>query len=121
MTHSPPILHAVIAASAALAFAATASAAAPPDVVGAVPELRIGQERGADGGAAIARFQIPEPFEVAAADCSGAAAEAAARTGGQVLSVSSREEGGVTVCVVTILVPGQGGERPRKETITLRQ
>lgn len=61
-----------------------------------------------------------ESFEIAAADCSGAAAQAAAQTGGQVLSVSSRQENGQTVCVVTVLVPGTDGGRPRKETVTIR-
>lgn len=59
-------------------------------------------------------------FETAAAGCSGAAAQAAAQTGGQVLSVSSREQGGQTVCVVTLLVPGTEGDRPRKTTVTIR-
>lgn len=58
---------------------------------------------------------------VADADCSAAAAEAAAQTGGQVLSVSSRNDGGRTVCVVTVLVPGEDGQRPRKRTLTLPQ
>lgn len=58
---------------------------------------------------------------MADADCSAAAAEAAAQTGGQVLSVSSRSEGGRTVCVVTVLVPGEDGQRPRKRTLTLPQ
>jgi hypothetical protein len=62
-----------------------------------------------------------EGVRIADADCSAAAAEAAAETGGQVLSVSSREEGGRTVCVVTVLVPGGEGERPRKRTITVPQ
>ncbi|NDV87787.1 hypothetical protein GTW51_13860 [Aurantimonas aggregata] len=61
-----------------------------------------------------------ESFEIVQVDCSGAAAQAAAQTGGQVLSVSSREEGGQTVCVVTVLVPGTDGGRPRKETVTIR-
>ena len=59
-------------------------------------------------------------FETAAASCSGAAEQAAAQTGGQVLSVSSREQGGQTVCVVTLLVPGKEGGRPRKTTVTIR-
>ena len=58
---------------------------------------------------------------VAAADCSGAAAQAAADSGGQVLSVSSRQQDGRTVCVVTVLVPSSDGGRPRKQTITLPQ
>lgn len=62
----------------------------------------------------------PNP-RVAQADCSGAAAQAAAESGGQVLSVQSRQQGGRTVCVVTVLVPGEGGGRPRKRTITIPQ
>jgi len=50
-------------------------------------------------------------------DCSAAAARAVAETGGQLLSV--RASGGV--CVITVLVPGNGNERPRKVTIQVRQ
>ncbi|WP_152045384.1 hypothetical protein [Aureimonas psammosilenae] len=57
----------------------------------------------------------------AAADCAGAAAEAAARTGGRVLSVSSRSDGGRVVCVVTLLVPADQGGRPRKQTVVIPQ
>ncbi|MBP0614759.1 hypothetical protein [Jiella mangrovi] len=56
----------------------------------------------------------------AASDCSGAASRAARQTGGQVLSVSTQNQGGKTVCVVTVLVPGKGDQRPRKQTITIR-
>lgn len=68
-----------------------------------------------------ANAPVREDMRVAQADCSAAAAEAAADSGGQVLSVSSREEGGRTVCVVTVLVPGADGGRPRKQTITIPQ
>ena len=64
---------------------------------------------------------MPAPVLMAAADCSGAAAQAAADSGGQVLSVSSRQKDGKTVCVVTVLVPGSDGGRPRKQTITIEQ
>ncbi|NDW03082.1 hypothetical protein [Jiella pacifica] len=60
------------------------------------------------------------PTRVAAADCSGAASRAARQTGGQVLSVSTQTQGGQTVCVVTVLVPGKGNERPRKQTVTIK-
>lgn len=65
-------------------------------------------------------WRLEEPYRVAAADCSGAARRAASQTGGQVLSVSTRNQGGQTVCVVTVLVPGKGDERPRKRTITIK-
>lgn len=64
---------------------------------------------------------IGQPVLMAAGDCSEAAAQAAADSGGQVLSVSSRQQDGKTVCVVTVLVPGSDGGRPRKRTITLPQ
>ena len=57
---------------------------------------------------------------LAQADCSSAGSKAAAQTGGEVLSVSTRTEGGQTVCVVTVLVPGTDGGRPRKTTVTIR-
>ncbi|KQT88560.1 hypothetical protein ASG48_02070 [Aurantimonas sp. Leaf443] len=59
-------------------------------------------------------------MRLAAADCSGAASQAASQTGGQVLSVSPRQQGGQTVCVVTVLVPGKDGGRPRRQTVTIR-
>ncbi|GGD12561.1 hypothetical protein [Aureimonas glaciei] len=66
---------------------------------------------------------LPEaqPLRMAGGDCSGAAAQAAADSGGQVLSVSSSEQGGRTVCIVTVLIPGEDGGRPRKKTITIPQ
>ncbi|MCQ0989597.1 hypothetical protein [Jiella marina] len=70
--------------------------------------------------AARADLGFDAPFRVAASDCSGAASRAARQTGGQVLSVSTRNQGGQMVCVVTVLVPGKGNERPRKRTITIR-
>ncbi len=51
-----------------------------------------------------------------AADCSGAGAKAQSQTGGQVLSVN----GGGSGCSVTVLVPGEQGGRPRKQTITVQ-
>jgi hypothetical protein len=55
-----------------------------------------------------------------AENCSSAASRAASETGGQVLSVSMRRQGGQTVCVVTVLVPARDGERPRKKTVTIK-
>ena len=74
-----------------------------------------------EGPSGSAAGAVDAPVLMAAADCSGAAAQAAADSGGQVLSVSSRQQNGRTVCVVTVLVPGSDGGRPRKQTITLPQ
>ena len=46
-------------------------------------------------------------------DCRAAAGRALGQTGGQLLS--ARPAGGS--CVVTVLVPGKGNERPRKMTV----
>ncbi|WP_280951167.1 hypothetical protein [Pararhizobium haloflavum] len=61
--------------------------------------------------------QAPEPIiELAQANCSAAAQQVVAQTGGQLLSVSPSGDGN---CNVTVLVPGQGNERPRKVTVTV--
>ncbi|MGF0536748.1 hypothetical protein ACQQ2Q_02055 [Agrobacterium sp. ES01] len=52
-----------------------------------------------------------------AADCSAAASRVVAQTGGQLLS--AKPSGGN--CVVTVLVPGNGNERPRKVTVKVPQ
>jgi len=49
----------------------------------------------------------------AAGDCSSAAAQVVAQTGGELLS--AKPDG--NSCVVTVLVPGNGNARPRKVTV----
>jgi len=60
-------------------------------------------------------------LRLAQGGCSAAAREAAQQSGGQVLSVQSATDGGRTVCIVTVLIPAQDGERPRRRTITIEQ
>ncbi|MBB3949341.1 hypothetical protein [Aureimonas jatrophae] len=60
-------------------------------------------------------------LRVAQGGCSAAAREAAQQSGGQVLSVQTANRGGRTVCVVTVLIPAQDGNRPRRQTITIEQ
>lgn len=98
-----------------LALAVTIGLAAEPALAGLGGEGDRGARSlsvGGHGGEA--------PVRMAAADCSGAASRAARQTGGQVLSVSTQSQGGQTVCVVTVLVPGKGNQRPRKQTITIK-
>ncbi|WP_062113822.1 hypothetical protein [Aureimonas sp. AU40] len=80
---------------------------------------------GVGGVSALAPAASHEPDErpelLAQGGCSSAAAQAAAQTGGQVLSVQISEQGGRTVCVVTVLVPARDGSRPRRQTITIPQ
>ncbi len=54
-----------------------------------------------------------------AADCSGAASQVVSRTGGQLLSATPQNKGGKTVCVITVLVPGNGDARPKKVTVSV--
>lgn len=55
--------------------------------------------------------------EMVQADCNAAAQQVVAETGGQLLSVSPGPNGS---CNVTVLVPGNGNERPRKVTVTVQ-
>jgi hypothetical protein len=54
-----------------------------------------------------------------AADCSAAASRVVSQTGGQLLSATPQQQGGGTVCVITVLVPGHGDERPKKVTVSV--
>lgn len=55
-------------------------------------------------------------IEFAQANCNAAAQQVVSQTGGQLLSVSPGPNGS---CSVTVLVPGQGNERPRKVTVSV--
>jgi hypothetical protein len=55
--------------------------------------------------------------DAVAADCRAAAARVVAEVGGQLLSV--HESGGE--CVIVVLVPGNGSERPRKVTMRVAE
>lgn len=65
--------------------------------------------------------ETPPALLLAAADCSQAAAEVAAQTGGRVLSVRSRNQDGRVVCIVTVIVPSTDGSRPRRQTVAVPQ
>ncbi|QRM54764.1 hypothetical protein [Sinorhizobium sp. BG8] len=56
--------------------------------------------------------QAPDLVTVAG-DCSAAARQVLAETGGELLSAQPKNG----VCVVTVLVPGKGNARPRKVTV----
>ncbi len=108
------LLRTIMALAVTFGLAAEAAAAYEVD-----EGSRAGSSVAAEFGDSASRA-APEPTLVAAADCSSAASRAARQTGGQVLSVSTKNQGGQTVCVVTVLVPGKGNERPRKQTVTIR-
>jgi hypothetical protein len=54
-----------------------------------------------------------------ATDCSAAASKVVNQTGGQLLSASASSSNGQAVCVITVLVPGNGYDRPKKVTVSV--
>lgn len=52
--------------------------------------------------------------KVAAADCYSIGQQIANQQGGTLARASSANRGGRQVCVIVVLVPGKGGERPRR-------
>lgn len=70
--------------------------------------------------ASLAGFSLPAQslgdasVVLAAGDCGAAAARVVAQTGGQLLSAQPSSDGS---CTVTVLIPGQGNERPKKVTV----
>ena len=118
---SRPFIRALRLASLLAAVWASAPAVASVGADGAPLQMSEIFARAADLPAELQPVPSGLPVLMAAADCSEAAAQAAADSGGQVLSVSSRQQDGKTVCVVTVLVPGADGGRPRKQTIVVPQ
>lgn len=57
--------------------------------------------------------------EACADNCAQAARSLAAAQGAEVINVRSVQEGGRTVCVVTLRVPGAGGQPPRVATVRI--
>ena len=55
----------------------------------------------------------------AAADCYGIGQQIAEQNGGQLANVREADQGGQTVCVVVVLVPGKDGGRPRRQEFTV--
>lgn len=60
-----------------------------------------------------------ESYEVAQADCYAVGEQVAAEQGGQLARASARNQGGRTVCVIVVLVPGRDGERPRRQEFVI--
>lgn len=58
--------------------------------------------------------EAEEPVIVAQADCYAIGQQVAAQHGGQLARASRSSRGGQDVCVIVVLVPGKGGQRPRR-------
>jgi hypothetical protein len=60
-----------------------------------------------------------EPVLVAQADCYAVGQRVAAERGGTLARASEANQGGRSVCVVVVLVPGKDGERPRRTEVVV--
>ncbi|MDW6021107.1 hypothetical protein SAZ10_04945 [Mesorhizobium sp. BAC0120] len=58
-------------------------------------------------------------FQVAAADCYSVGEQVASQYGGTLAKASASNQGGRTVCVVVVLVPGKDGGRPRRVQVVV--
>lgn len=56
---------------------------------------------------------------VAQADCYAVGEQVAAQNGGQLAKASPAQQGGQTVCVIVVLVPGKDGQRPRRVQVVV--
>ena len=64
-------------------------------------------------GFALPAIDVPSVVVSVGGDCGDAAAQVVAQTGGELLSAQPTGDG---KCVVTVLIPGNGG-RPKKVTV----
>lgn len=74
---------------------------------------------GAIAAAAFAASALPAwseegAIQVAQADCYAVGEQVAAQNGGTLAKASAAQQGGQTVCVIVVLVPGKDGQRPRR-------
>jgi hypothetical protein len=58
-------------------------------------------------------------YQVAAADCYSIGEQVAAQNGGTLAKASASTQGGRSVCVVVVLVPGKDGQRPRRVEVVV--
>ncbi|MEP9397206.1 hypothetical protein [Mesorhizobium sp. KR2-14] len=71
--------------------------------------------------AAPAAGQGDESFVIAAADCYAIGQQVAAQNGGTLAKASAATQGGQSVCVIVVLVPGKDGQRPRRSEFVVPQ
>lgn len=62
-----------------------------------------------------------QPIIIAAADCYAIGQQVAAQNGGTLAKANSSSQGGQSVCVIVVLVPGKDGERPRRSEFVVPQ
>jgi hypothetical protein len=60
-------------------------------------------------------------MKTVASDCYAIGEQVAAQNGGTLAKAAPSTKGGQPVCVVVILVPGKGGQRPRRVQLVVPQ
>lgn len=85
-----------LAGALAAAFAATELVAAPL-------------------AAPVAPLAGPDLVQPVQADCYSIGQQIAAQNGGELARASASNQGGRTVCVIVVLIPGKDGQRPRRQ------
>lgn len=60
-----------------------------------------------------------EPLQLAADNCYAVGQQVAARRGAQLASAQAVKQDGQTVCRIVLLIPGQDGQRPRREEVVV--
>lgn len=93
MSSFRPYFRSALAGMVAVAIAAADALAAPLVVAPAAPVL----------------------VQPAQADCYSIGQQIAAQNGGELARASASKQGGRTVCVIVVLVPGKNGQRPRRQ------
>lgn len=60
-------------------------------------------------------------MRVASADCYAVGQRIASQQGGTLAAAQAASRGGRQVCVIVVLIPGEGGQRPRRQEIVVPQ
>lgn len=58
-------------------------------------------------------------YQVAAADCYSVGEQVAQQNGGTLAKATASNQGGQTVCIVVVLVPGKDGQHPRRMQVVV--
>jgi hypothetical protein len=66
-------------------------------------------------------LETASPVVLAQGDCYAIGEQIAAQNGGTLAKASPSTQGGQSVCVVVILVPGKDGQRPRRVQMVVPQ
>ena len=67
------------------------------------------------------QLDAASPVVLAQGDCYAVGEQIAAQNGGTLAKASPSTQGGQSVCVVVILVPGKDGQRPRRVQMVVPQ